>query len=188
MSSQLWWYVARAGGIVALALTGLSVIYGLLLSSGLLDRHPSKKWLLSLHRWLGGLAVTFTGVHLLGLVADSYLSFGLLDVLVPLASAWNPIGVAWGVITMWLLVAVQVTSLLMRRLPRQWWKRIHLASFGLFLTGIVHGAMAGSDASHPLYVVGVVTMVLVTVFLTAYRVLTGRLRSTTRPAPVGAAP
>ena len=60
MKSQIWWYTARAGGIVAWALLTVSVVWGLLLSSRVLGRRISGPKLLDLHRFLGGLAVTFT--------------------------------------------------------------------------------------------------------------------------------
>jgi hypothetical protein len=87
VNEQIWWHVARAGGIVAWLLLALSVAWGLLLSTKLLGRRPTPAWLLSLHRMLGALAVVFTVVHVTGLVADSYVHFGPSDVLVPLASA-----------------------------------------------------------------------------------------------------
>ena len=82
VSPHLAWYVA-ASGILAWLLLSASVIWGLLLSTHLLQRRPSPRWLLDLHRFLGGLAVTFVGVHVLGLVADNYIHFGVADVLVP---------------------------------------------------------------------------------------------------------
>ena len=60
MDPQLWWYTARAGGIVALALTAGSVIWGLFLSTRVLQGRPSGAWLLDLHRFLGGAAVIFS--------------------------------------------------------------------------------------------------------------------------------
>ena len=123
MTEQIWWYVARSGGIVALALSGLAVIWGLLLSSKILEGRPGPRWLLDLHRFLGGATVAFTFVHVAALMLDSYVSFSLVDVLVPLASAWNPVAVAWGIIAFWLLLAVQISSMLMSRIPRRWWKR-----------------------------------------------------------------
>jgi len=53
-------------------------------------------WILDLHRFLGGLATIFVGVHVLAILADSYTNFGLSDVLLPLASKWHPVAVAWG--------------------------------------------------------------------------------------------
>ena len=107
---------------------------------------------------------------------DSYVHFGVTDVLVPFASDWKPSAVAWGIVTTYLLLAVQVSSLLMKRIPRHWWKRIHLTSWLLFWTGLVHGITAGTDASHPLYVAVTATMTLLVLFLTIARSLTAKRR------------
>ena len=90
MNEHLAWYVARASGMVALALLAASVAWGLLFGTRLLQGRPSPKWLLDLHRFLGGLSVSFTAVHVAALVADDYVSFGPTDILVPFASAWRP--------------------------------------------------------------------------------------------------
>lgn len=176
MSEQIWWYVARAGGIVALALASASVIWGLLLSSGYLNRNPTKKWLLSLHSWLGGMTVIFTGVHVLGLWLDSFIQYSVADLFVPFASSKDPgrWQITSGVIATYLLVAVQGTSMVMKRLPRKWWRAVHMASYAVFALGMVHGAQAGTDASNIGYIGGMLSLVLATVYLTTYRVLTGR--------------
>jgi predicted ferric reductase len=185
MNEQLWWYVARSGGITALVLTGLSVIWGLALSTKVMQGTPTPKWLLSLHRWLGGLAVSFTGVHVAALVADSYVDFGLTDILVPFASSWKPGAVAWGIVSMYLLVAIQASSLMMKRLPRKLWKAIHMSSWFLFWTGVVHGATAGTDAGNPLYVLLVGTITLLIMALTFTKFLSARQkRRLARPEPV----
>ena len=174
MSEQIWWYTARSSGILALVLVTISVIWGLLFSTRLLQGRPSPKWLLSLHRHLGGLSVAFTAVHVAALVADSYVEFGPSEILVPLASTWRPGPVAWGVVAMYLLAAIELTSLMQRRLPRRLWRWIHLSSYALFWMAIVHGATAGTDASTRVYVVMTRVAVLLVVFLTGYRSLTKR--------------
>ena len=181
MTEQIWWYIARSGGIVALALSGASVIWGLLLGTKLLEGRPGPKWLLDLHKWLGGSAVVFTAIHVIALMLDSYISFGILDVLIPGMSDWNPAAVAWGIVSGWLLIAIQVTSIYMKRLPRRLWKFVHLSSYGMLWTGIIHGAVAGTDTGNPLYIGGVALMALTTVFLTGYRILTAQRRAP-RPA------
>ena len=171
MSPHLAWYVARASGILAWLLLSASVIWGLLLSTRLLQRRPSPRWLLDLHRFLGGLAVTFVGVHILGLVADNYLHFGVADVLVPFASQWRTSAVALGVVSIWLLVAVEITSLLMRRLPRRLWHRVHLASYGTFWFVTLHAVLAGSDSHNALFRLTMYGVIVVVVFLTVIRVM-----------------
>lgn len=188
MPEQLWWFVARAGGIVALALSAAAVWWGLLFSSKVMQGRPKPKWLLDLHRYLGGSALVFTIIHMVALVADSYVSFGLYELLVPFASTWNPGAVAWGIVGFYLLVAVEVTSLFMQRVPRTLWKWIHLSSYVMLWAGLIHGLQAGTDASHPLYQAGTYGAVGLTVWLTSYRILTQRKltkRPTPRPVAVG---
>jgi predicted ferric reductase len=179
--STLPWYIARSAGLVAWALLTASVVWGLLMSTKApaLGRRPRKSWMLDLHRYLGGLATIFTGVHIAGVVADSYLHFGWLATLVPFASTWRPAAIAWGVVGLWLLVAVELTSLARRRLPRRLWRAVHLASFPLFLTATAHAVTAGTDAGTWLFQ-GVVVVAVVTV-----AGLTGlRVRQAVEPTPV----
>ena len=143
--SHSWWYLSRAAGIVAWALLTASVIWGLCLSTRVFDRKPSPKWFTDLHRFLGGTAVVFVGVHVGTIVADSYVHFAAADVLVPFASGWRPVAVAWGVVAMWLMLAVEVSSLGMRRLPRRVWHAIHLSSYFLFVSATVHALASGPD-------------------------------------------
>lgn len=177
MSEKLWWYVARSGGLVAWWLVAASVFYGLFLSTRVLQGKPKPNWLLDLHRFLGGLSLVFTGIHVAALMADSYIDFGLADVLLPFASDWKPGAVAWGVVGLYLLVAIEVTSLFMRRIPRKWWRRIHLTSFVLFVLSTVHAFTAGSDAGNAAVQWSALGMTTVFVFLTTYRqVATTRTR------------
>ena len=111
MKSQLLWYTARSSGIVAWALVNAGVLWGLVLSTKLLGKRPRPNWVLDLHRILGGAAVVFTGIHVASIVLDSYVHFGLVDVLVPLASSSHPVAVAWGIVALYLVLAVEVTSL-----------------------------------------------------------------------------
>ncbi len=150
MRSQTWWYVARSGGIVAWALASLAVLGGLQLSTRLL-RRPAPAWMLDVHRFLGGLAVAFVGVHLLGLALDDFIGFGLGDFLVPFVSSYKPVAVALGIIAMYLLLAVEITSLFMRRLRRSTWHAVHLTSFVVFVTGTVHGLTAGTDRQNAVF-------------------------------------
>ena len=154
--SQLWWYTARAGGSVAWALLAASVVWGLFLSTRLRPAGAAPAWMLDLHRFLGGLAVVFVGVHVGAIVLDSYVHFGLADVLVPFAASWHPWWVVWGTVAMYLLVAVELTSLTRRWLPARLWRRVHVLSLPLFALASVHFLLAGTDAGNPLAIFGVV--------------------------------
>lgn len=115
-----------------------------------------------------------TGVHLAALVGDTYVRFGAAELLVPLASGWHPLAVAWGVLGMWLLVAVQATSVAMRRLPRRAWRAVHRAAVGVFALVTVHALAAGSEAGNPAarwFALGSLGLVA---FLLSFRLLAGQ--------------
>ncbi len=182
MGSHLWWYTARASGIVAWALVTASVVWGLALASRL-TRRPRPAWVLDVHRFLGGASVVFVAVHLLALSLDQYVGFGLDDLLVPMESVWKPGAVAWGIVAFYLLVAVEATSLLMRRLPRRLWRAVHLTSFGVFGFVTVHALLAGSDAKDAAMQWMALLSVAVVTFLTLFRVLADKRAPQTRRVP-----
>lgn len=147
MNSQIWWYTARSGGIVAWAMLTASTLWGLALSTKVTKGRARPNWLLDLHRFLGGAAVVFTALHMGALVADSYTHFGISSLLVPFASSWRPGAVAWGVVGLYLLAAVEITSLLRKRLSKRAWRAVHFASFPLFGVATIHGLVAGTDSN-----------------------------------------
>ncbi len=173
MNDKLWWYVARSGGLAAWWLLAAAVLWGLTLSTRVAAGKVTPAWLLDLHRFLGGLALSFTGVHVLALVADSWADFGPAEVLIPLASRWRPLPVALGVVGLYLLVAVEVTSLLRSRLPKRLWRAVHSTSFALFLLTTAHALTAGSEAGNGAVRISAVAMLAAFTFLVVYRAVVG---------------
>ncbi len=176
LNAKLSWYASRASGLVAWSTVTASMLWGLALSTRLIRRKGAPAWLLELHKFLGTLSVVFVGVHVLALWADNYVYFGPRELFVPLASAWRPGAVAWGIVAMYLLVAIQLTSWAMRRLPRKVWHAVHLTSFPLFAAATVHGFTAGADNTNLLVQWVALTGGLLVFFLGAFRVLSPRRR------------
>jgi DMSO/TMAO reductase YedYZ heme-binding membrane subunit len=174
MNEHAAWYLARASGLIAWAMVILSVIWGLLLSTRLLSGRPKPAWILDLHRFLGAAALVFTGLHLVGIVADTYVHFGTADILVPFVSDWRPLPVALGILAFYLLVAVELTSLMMRKLPRKLWHSVHLTSYLLFWAVAIHGATAGTDSGNAIYVWASNVAIVIVLFLTVIRLVTDR--------------
>lgn len=172
--TELTWYIARASGIVGWLLVSASVIWGLALSTKAASRVARPNWLLDLHRFLGGAAVVFTGIHVAAILADSYTDFSLVNVLVPFTGSWHPLAVAWGVIGLYLLAAVEITSLLRRRLSKRAWRATHFLSFPLFALSTVHLLAAGTDTTNPLLrwsALGMTTLVWVLTALRVYQAI-----------------
>jgi DMSO/TMAO reductase YedYZ heme-binding membrane subunit len=121
------------------------MVWGLLLATRILGRRPTPAWILSLHRFLGGLTVTFVGVHVVAILLDSYTDFSVVNVLVPFTGTWHPLAVAFGIVAMYLLVAIELTSLVRDRLSAKAWRAVHLLSYFLFATATMHMLTAGTD-------------------------------------------
>ncbi|MGH2718977.1 MAG: ferric reductase-like transmembrane domain-containing protein [Actinomycetota bacterium] len=181
MHGQLWWYVARSGGILAWALLGASVLWGLAMTTRVAGKVTRPAWLLDLHRFLGGAALVFTGIHVGAILLDSYVHFSLESVLVPLTGTWHPGAVAWGIVALYLLLAIELTSLLRTRVPQRLWRQIHYISFPLFVTTTIHALTAGTDRHSPLLVVSVVVVCAGITFLTALRLAGASKPESSRP-------
>jgi predicted ferric reductase len=123
----------------------ISVLWGLVLSTKALGSRPRPNWVLDLHRFVGGAAVVFTGIHVISLMLDSYVEFGVREILIPFTSSYRPAAVAWGVIAGYVLLAVEITSLLRKRISKRLWRATHYLSFPLFVLATAHGVTAGTD-------------------------------------------
>ena len=172
MNPQIWWYIARASGIIAWLFITASVLWGIMLSTKLFPAHRRPAWLLDLHRGLGALSVLFVATHVAALIADNWIHFDVIDIVVPFASEWKPWQVALGVFAMWGLVIVEVTSLAMKRLPKKVWRGVHFTSYLTFLLTSLHGTFAGTDATNTLYFATTVVTTAALVAAVLYRIIT----------------
>ncbi|MGH1494185.1 MAG: hypothetical protein ACRBK7_33140 [Acidimicrobiales bacterium] len=185
MSDQIFWYITRSSSLVAWLSASLSILVGLMTSSRLLGRRPTIPWLVDLHRMLAAMSVVFLGIHMLSLWLDSFVQFGLAELLIPWVATVPGLtgtSMALGVIAAWLLAAVQLSSLVRDRLPNNVWHTIHLLSYGTLIAGTLHAIQTGSDVDNPV-VVGIGVSVLTAIFLTTIVRLV-RLRSEDRYAEI----
>ena len=171
------WHVTRSAGWVAWLLLGCSVVWGALAAGRMVAGRTMPRWLLELHRHLSWLTVALLAVHLGALLADDYVEFGIADVVLPGASAWRTTAIAWGVIALWLVAIVQLSSLPQLRVPRRWWRRLHLLSYPAWCLAALHAVQAGTDAGTTLARLLVAVMVTAVTFVVFGRVLQlGRAR------------
>lgn len=171
MTSQFWWYVARASGMVAAVLLVLTLIWGLLITTKLIDRRGLPAWLTDLHRYLGGLTVVFIAVHLVSLVFDNFLVFSWSDLFVPFASSWKAGPVAWGIGAFWGMVVVEGSSLVQRKMKRSLWRGLHYLSYPVAVMAALHAVQAGTDAGNVVFRVVSIGLIGVLTALTIFRIL-----------------
>jgi predicted ferric reductase len=147
-AESLPWYIARSGGLMSYVLLTVSMLFGTAVAARAFRSKPGLPWMNGMHEWLGTLTLGFVGVHVLGLLMDTYIGFSLVDVLVPFASDYRPGVVAWGVVSFYLLLVVQLSARFRRKFPRKWrplWKRAHMAAYPLFVFSTVHLLTVGTD-------------------------------------------
>ncbi len=180
MNKQIWWYLARSSGMVAAVLLVASFIWGVLMATRALKPIDRPAWMLAMHRWFSGLAVTATALHLVGLVADSYVHFGAKEILVPMTSTWKPVAVTLGVLSMYILATVQITSMMMKRLPRRVWRGIHYSSYALVWLVFIHAGLSGSDTSNRAYRIIALILAIVVTTVAMLRIRLGKYSAARR--------
>jgi predicted ferric reductase len=182
MDTRFWWWLSRSSGIVAWVVVAATVVWGLMASTKMIRKRGIPAWILDLHRYLGTLTVVFVAVHVGAIWADSFVTFGPRELSVPFASTWRPRAVAWGIVSTYLLIAIQTTSWAMRKLPRRVWHRIHLLSIPMIVMATVHGFLAGTDRGNRAVQWSAFVVLVGVLFLLAVRVI-----SPSRSARVAAA-
>lgn len=168
-SGQGAWHLSRATGLAAFIALSLDVIAGLLVSTRAADRWIPRKETVDLHGWLSPLALTLVAFHAIVLVADGYIRFDAIDILVPFASSYRPVAVGIGVLAAYLAVAVHVSFGLRKKIGPKVWRKLHYLSFAVFTASAVHAIVAGSDAARPAFVAIYATPVVIVAGLLALR-------------------
>jgi DMSO/TMAO reductase YedYZ heme-binding membrane subunit len=167
---RLAWYAVRLLGILSwAALTG-SVLYGLLLSTGILDAIAHRTVSFALHQELAAIGLGLALVHAALLTLDSSVPFTLTELLIPFAAPYRPVWVGLGQLGLYLTAVIVVSFSIRRRIGQRTWRRLHYVTFLIALATTLHGLMAGSDPGAPFAwpMYGGATLALLA--LTAYRV------------------
>ncbi|MSZ55088.1 MAG: hypothetical protein F2595_02345 [Actinobacteria bacterium] len=174
MNNHLWWNLTRASANIAMILILLTVLWGILLATRVLKPNDRPAWIRDLHTWLGGLAVSFSVIHILTLIADSYVHFTFVSVLVPFTSSWRPFQVSLGILAFYILVAVQASSLMMKMISKTAWHRIHMASYAQFPLVILHALTSGSDVGKNWYAGFTMSVAMVGAAIIGLRIVAGK--------------
>ena len=174
---QAMWYLTRAAGLTGYLLLWLSMVWGLAVSSKIF--HPTLHGAFSydMHQFISLFSLAFILVHMLVLMADRYLPFSWLHVLVPFTAPYRPLWVGIGVLGWYLTLLVTVTFYLRRWIGQRAFRVIHYLSFFSYLGVTLHGWFAGTDTTLWSVRWMYAGTALAIVFLTVYWLLTLRRSS-----------
>jgi predicted ferric reductase len=140
------WDVARAGGFTAYILLALAVLVGLALSTQLQSPSRWPRLLNSeLHNFLTLLSTIFLGVHVLAVWVDPFTHFGWNEILIPLASHYRAVWMAFGIVALYLGIAIGISTWLRPHIGYRWWRLLHVLTLGIFALATIHGLGTRSD-------------------------------------------
>jgi methionine sulfoxide reductase heme-binding subunit len=144
-SSTALWYASRATGVVALLLLTAVMVLGILVSrQGRLPGLP-RFGATSLHRSVSLLAVAFVAAHVATAIADPYVTIGIAASVVPFVSHYEAFWLGLGAVSLDLMGALIVTSLLRGRMGRRTWRVVHWLAYLTWPVAFAHSIGSSKD-------------------------------------------
>jgi sulfoxide reductase heme-binding subunit YedZ len=186
VNDQLLWFASRGSGVVSLImLTGVTVLG--LVSLVRWQRPWWPRFLTAdLHSNLALLSVVFVVVHITAAILDPFAKLGISAAAVPFASTYRPLWVGLGVISVYLFIAMIVTSLLRERIGQRTWRAVHWAAYLGWPLAVAHSIGSGSDAFSTWMLVVEICCVGAVAIALAARIAYGRSNRDRLPVVVSA--
>ncbi len=167
----LAWYSVRALGFLAYGVLAASVLYGLLLSTKILDAIAHRPVSFALHKDLAIVALILATLHGALLVADQSYNFTPRAILLPFASPYSPIWVGIGQVTFYATAIATASFYVRRQIGQRAWRLLHYVTFLAFIGASAHGIVSGSDSGSPWAYWVYLVPVTAGVFLLTYRIV-----------------
>jgi DMSO/TMAO reductase YedYZ heme-binding membrane subunit len=153
------WYIIRAAGFISAGLLILMMLSGIGQATGIIYRYiePIRMW--AIHKAIALALCASIAVHGGFLLIDHYVPFSLAQVLVPFASHYNNgtklwgmalggIAVALGILAMYGVAIVVLTSLGWIDSKRKTWRTLHYLSYVIAIFVFLHALYVGTDLKY----------------------------------------
>lgn len=138
------WFVSRALGLVGLLGLTLVIVLGVLHDTTVVHRTSlglPRFVLVALHRNLSLLTAALVVLHVVTVVVTPYVRLRWVDVVVPGLATYNPLAAGLGTVALDLLLAILLTSVLRRRVPRRLWFLVHWTSYLCWPVAVAHAVL-----------------------------------------------
>jgi len=143
--SKVFWHLTRSAGIGSYVLLLASMVWGLFISGRYVKDWSPGPLSLALHSTASWLALILGFTHALLLLGDGYYTYTLGNLLIPFTGPYRPLAVGIGIIAIWLILIINISFPLKRRMGHRVWLSIHMSSYGAFAMVTLHGLTAGTD-------------------------------------------
>jgi methionine sulfoxide reductase heme-binding subunit len=147
LHGPMLWFANRGTGFVLLVLLTLSTMLGVLSTARVSPRVWSRLLSQGLHRNISMMAVTFLALHVVTAVVDTFVDIRWWHAFVPFAGTYQPVWLGLGALSLDLLIAVTVTSLLRHRMSHRPWRAVHVLAYAAWALGLLHGIKIGTDTA-----------------------------------------
>ncbi len=150
------WLVARGSGIGAFVLLSLGVCFGIGISSRSAYKFLRPPDALEIHRFLQWISLSFLALHIGSLLFDDHVKLNPFETFIPFivrdrgfqtALGYDlNIAIAIGIIALYLVIMLIVTSEIRAKISIRLWRRLHYFSFPTYVLFLVHGFFTGTDS------------------------------------------
>lgn len=169
-----YWYLGRAGGLIAFGLMFVSVVLGVAISSRIFDGLLARGWFFEVHKFVSLFLLGAVIFHAFIMLPDPYANYSVGDLLIPLRSHIMTEATAVGIVSFYGLVVLGLSFYVARWIGQRAWRMMHYLTFLTYLGGTIHAIWAGTDSA----VLGVRYALLASgialVFFILYRILAAR--------------
>ena len=176
------WYLMRGSGVVALILLTVVAVLGIATTKHTQLRPLPRFATLALHRSVSLLSVVFLAIHIVTAIVDPYAAVRVVQIVLPFPSGAYPVWLGIGALSLDIVAAVIVTSLLRSHLSRRVWKGVHWLSYASWPLAFAHGLGIGTDARTLWYLAVSLACLAAVVTATAIRLVAEDVR---RPKHLG---
>jgi sulfoxide reductase heme-binding subunit YedZ len=175
-----FWILARASGFTAYILLTLSVLAGLAVKSKPFGKAVKVASATDAHRFLALLGLGALAVHGFMLTLDQTIHLSFASLVIPGLAPYRPLWTGIGVLTAELMIVVYASFSLKKRIGHKNWRRLHWATYAIFLGATAHGLMAGTDSVRAFGVY--VAAVFAVAAATAWRAFSPLAKQAAQPA------
>jgi sulfoxide reductase heme-binding subunit YedZ len=147
------WYVLRGTGTVLMALLTLSTAMGVMSTA----RAGNATWprfaTQALHRNVSLLTMAMLAAHVVVAIIDEAADVSWHEAFIPRIGTWTGywdhkgFWLSLGIFANDVMIAIVITSLLRHRMSHRFWRSLHIAAYGSWAFGLLHGVGIGTDTT-----------------------------------------
>lgn len=170
-----FWYLSRGSALVAYFLLWLSMMFGTGITNKLSALWPGLPSTMELHKFTSILGLFFSAFHALILMADHYIHFTLIDILIPFNKAlYQPLTIGIGQIGFYSMLIIVLSFYIKRKIGVKTWRLIHFVSFLTYLFILLHAIFTGTDSTSLWNQMVYLISGSLLLFMVLYRILNSR--------------